>query len=324
MKRTAWVFLLVATLVLAGCGGGQAVQPATGATTAGGEVFQIALPRLIVDVDAEGNPSILGISPVLLKALGVDTSGFQLPKQTVDLVTKGGIQHIEVASVGDRLVFFVNAKPMPHLGWSEDSLNRMMDLVGKLELFNPQTAGMVGKLLPMVTRLGLDVVVRFPPQQGAAEIPMTEFGVAKNLKVSPTADPASAIIKLEIKFDENGLPGIMGLSAKDLQGMGMAGLPGLSPDMIQKLQKGNAQNLELRTKPDGAYIYANGEPLPKLIWDSQLLANLVEVYARLSPDSAWLPLIQALVPYMDRADVGILLHFPLAAGATPIPAKMHD
>jgi hypothetical protein len=237
------------------------------------------------------------------------------------MMTKAGIQHIEIASVGDRLVFFVNGKPMPHLGWSEDSLNRALDLAGKLGV---QNAGTISKLLPMVTRLGLDIVLRFPLQEGATEIPMTELGAAKNLKVSPTTDPASAIIKTEVKFDENGQPGIMGLSAKDLQAMGVAGLPGLSPDTLQKLQGGNIQNLELRTKPDGAYIYANGQPLPKLIWDSQLLANLVEVYAKLSADAPLLPLIQSLVPYMDRADVGVLLHFPLAAGAAPIPTEMHD
>jgi len=321
MKRTVWVLLLLVALVLAGCGGGQAVQPTTGSSTAGGEVFQIALPRLVVDVDAEGNPSILGVSPVLLKALGVDTSGFQVPKQTVDMLTKAGIQHIEIASVGDRLVFFVNGKPMPHLGWSEDSMNRALDLAAKLGV---QSAGTLSKVLPMITRLGLDVVLRFPLQEGAAEIPMTQVGAAKDLKVSPTTDPASAIIKTEIKFDENGQPGIMGISAKDLQAMGIAGLPGLSPDTLQKLEAGNIQSLELRTKPDGAYLYANGEPLPKLIWDSQLLANLVEVYAKISPDAPLLPLIQSIVPFMDRADVGLMLHFPLAAGATAIPAKMHE
>ncbi len=321
MKRSFWGLFLLLTVILSGCGGGQAVQAPAGAATAGGEVFQIALPRIVVDVDAEGNPSILGINPALLQALGVDTSGFQIPKATVAMLTKAGIQHFEIASVGDRLVLFANSKPLPHLGWSEDSLNRTLDVAAK---FDVQSAPMLSKLLPMVTRLGLDVALRFPRQSGAAEIPLTATGVAKNLTVSPTKDPASAIIKFEVKFDENGLPGIMGVSAKDLQAMGMGGVSGLSPDMIQKLQKGNLQFMELRTRPDGTYIYVNGEPLPKLIWDSQLLANLVEVYAKVSPEAPLLPLIESMAPYMDRADVGILLHFPLAAGAAPIPAKMHD
>jgi hypothetical protein len=37
-----------------------------------------------------------------------------------------------------------------------------------------------------------------------------------------------------------------------------------------------------------------------------------------------LPLIQAIVPYMDLADIDIMMHFPLASGAQAIPAQMHD
>ena len=47
--------------------------------------------------------------------------------------------------------------------------------------------------------------------------------------------------------------------------------------------------MEVRTKPDGAYVYVNNEPLPRLIWDTQLLANTVELYGKLSPDAQLLP-----------------------------------
>jgi hypothetical protein len=104
----------------------------------------------------------------------------------------------------------------------------------------------------------------------------------------------------------------------------MGAIGGLSPDMIAKLQAGNIQNMELRMKTDGLHIYVNGEPLPLVLWDSALLKNVVDVYSQLSPDAALLPVIQAFLPYLDRADVGILLHFPVAAGQEPIPAKMHE
>ena len=118
MRQRLSVFVVVLAVILAGCGG-QAAQPTTGPTTSSGELFQIALPRLVVDVDAEGNPSILGISPALLSAVGVDVAGFKLPKELVDQFTKAGVQHLEIASVGDRLMFFANGKPLPHLGWSQ-------------------------------------------------------------------------------------------------------------------------------------------------------------------------------------------------------------
>jgi hypothetical protein len=321
MKRTLWVLFVLLAVVLAGCGGKGGVEAPASSALPGGEVFQIALPRLVVDLDAEGNPSILGISPALLKAFGVDPAGFAVPKQMVDQMTKAGIQNLEIASVGDRLVLSANGKPLPHLGWSDDTMKRALGLA---DTFGAQNAALYNRIVPLITRLGLDVVLRFPTQPGAAEIPLTEAGSAKNVAVSPTTDPASAVVKFEVKFDENGVPGIMGLSGNDLAAMGLGAMPGLSPEMVSKLQAGNIQNMELSIKPDGVHIYVNGEPLPTLMWDSALLGNVMDLYSQLSPDSPLLPLIKVILPYLDRADVGVLMHFPLAAGAQVIPAKMHE
>lgn len=321
MKRTLWVLFLLLAVVLVGCAGKEPAQAPAASTLPSGEVFQIALPRLVVDLDAEGNPSILGISPAILKAFGMDPSGFAVPKELVEQMTKAGIQHLEVASVGDRVVLFANGKPLPHMGWSDDTLGRVLGVADTLQV---QNAALYNNIVPLVTRLGLDIVLRFPTQPGAAEIPLTAAGSAKDVAISPTTDPASAIVKFEVKFDENGMPGIMGLSGNDLAALGLGALPTLAPDMVSKLQAGNIQHMEIRTKPDGVHIYVNGEPLPTLLWDGALLGNVMELYSQLTPDSPLLPLIEVILPYLDRADVGILMHFPLAAGAQPIPAQMHE
>jgi hypothetical protein len=319
MLRKSWVLLLVLFLLLAGCG--KPVEPPEPSTAPGGEVFQVALPRIVIDVDKDGNPSLLGLSPAVLKAAGVDLAGMQVPVSTVEQMMKANMQHIEIASVGDRIVFLANGQPMPHLGWNANSLQQGLNL---LDVLGVQNAGLYKKLLPLVTRLGLDIVLRFPTQDGAAEIPLSEPGAAKKTTITPTTEAASLIAKFEIKFDENGVPGIMGLSGNDLAALGAGAMGGLSPDMIAKLQAGNIQNMELRMKPDGLHIYVNGEPLPLVIWDGALLKNVVDLYGQLSPEAALLPIIQAFLPYLDRADVGILLHFPVAAGQEPIPAKMHE
>ena len=158
MKQRLLLLLVVFAVVLAGCGG-QGVEPATGPTTSTGELFQIALPRLVIDIDAEGNPSILGISPALLSAFGVDVSGFRLPKTLVDQFVKAGVQHLEIASVGDRLMLFADGMPLAHLGWTPDSLTRLLGTMQTLEMPN---ADMIQRVLPLITRLGLDVVLRFP------------------------------------------------------------------------------------------------------------------------------------------------------------------
>jgi hypothetical protein len=72
-------------------------------------------------------------------------------------------------------------------------------------------------------------------------------------------------------------------------------------------------------------IYLNNEPLPTLLWDSALLANATTLLSGYLPaDSNVQPLIEAFLPTLDRADIDILIHLPLAPGATPIPVEMHD
>lgn len=319
MRQRLWAFLIVFAVILAGCGG-QATQPTTGPTTSSGELFQIALPRLVVDVDAEGNPSILGISPALLSAFGVDVAGFKLPVDLVNQMTKAGVQHLEIASVGDRLMFFANAKPLPHLGWSTDSLDRMLSLLNTLKVEN---AAVIQQILPLVTRLGLDVVLRFPRDAGATEIPFVDTATVQSFQPKATTAAPSAIIKFEMRFNEQGQAGALTLTPEDLKSMGMGSLVQLSPEMLGNLQGGNVQHAEIRTKPDGAYIYINNQPLPRLIWDSELLANAVDLYAKISPEAQLLPLIQQLAPYLDRMDLGILLRFPKAADKAEITAELH-
>lgn len=317
MRPRSLLLFLVVALILAGCGGGAAMQT-TETGTPGGEVFQVALPRLVVDVDTEGNPSVLGINPALLQFFGVDTSTMKVPPATVAQMTAAGIQHIEIAAVGDRIMFFVNGKPLPHLGWSPESLPRALDVA---DIFmDVQNAQMIRQILPLVTRLGLDIVLRFP-RGDAAEIPMIDANLAKEFKPSPSTDPAGMIVKFEVKFDEQGRPGLLALSADDLTAMGVNFA--LPADMLANIQAANLQTVELQTDPASATIYANGEPLPTLIWDTQLLANLMEVVRALATDSPLLPLLEQVVPYLDRADVGIMIHFPVAAGQEVIPAQMH-
>ena len=262
-------------------------------------MFQVALPWIVVDVDKDGNPSVMGLGPAVLKGMGVDLAGMQVPVSTIEQMAKANVQHIEIASVGDRLVFLVNGKPMPHLGWNANSLQQGLNL---MDVLGVQNAGLYKKLLPLVTRLGLNIILRFPTScpPGAAVIPLSEPGTAKKTTITPTTEAPSLITKFEIKFDENGVPSIMGLSGNDLAALGMGAMGGLSPDMLVKLQAGNIQSMELRVKPDGLHMYVNGESLPLVIWDSALLKNVVEVYGQLSPDASLLPVIQAFLPFLDR------------------------
>jgi hypothetical protein len=313
VKKSPWVpLVIICVLLLTACG--QAAQPTTGPETPSGEVFMIALPRIVVDVDSEGVPSILGIKP---SDIGMS---IQFPKQYVDLLTAGNVQHIEIRLVGHGVVLLANAKPLPHLKWSDESLADAVDLAA---VFNVPNTALLKKLVPIVRRLGLDIVLRFPRAAGVQEIPFADPAEVIKIAPQPTTEGPSVIAKFEIRYDERGVPGILGLTAEDLAALGIRAPGVLDPAMIKAFQAGNVQHIELRTRTDGLYIYVNDKVLPNLVWDSTFLANAVELYAQLYPTAPYTELVKTVLPGLDRADIDVLIHFPLAAGAEPIPAQFH-
>jgi hypothetical protein len=314
MKRPL-LFLLVLVVVLVGCSSPAVPAPESPLAELG-ERFQVALPRITVDVAEDGTPSILGISPDILRFVGVDTSAFKLPADTVQRLSEENIQHIEVAVVDRGLRIWVNGEPLPFVQTDSASLERTIGLLKAVEF---EQAAMLERLLPILTRLGLDFALRFPVQSGAEAIPLTTVGEARQAPLAPTTDPASVVAKFEVKYDEEGNPSIMGVDASPVMGQV------LSPELIQKLQAADVQSLEIRSNPAGMTIYVDNEPLPTLLWDSALLGNATTLLSGYLPeDSTALPLIEAFLPTLDRGDVDILIHLPLAPGATPIPVEMHD
>jgi len=316
MQKRLAVVILIAGLLLASCG--PATVPTTSPETASGEIFMIALPRIVVDYDTEGNPSeILGID---LTKLPFQFDALKLPPATIAQLTSSNVQHIEMAFVGHGATVYVNGKPMPYVSWDDASLERAFDLAGALGVDNTD---LYKQMVPMLTRFGMDLVLRFPMQPGASEIAMTNPGDAAKLSINPTTEEPSVIVTFEIKYDENGNPGILGITAADLSALGLPLQVGLPPETIASLQAANIQSIELQTQPSGMYVYVNNGVLPNLTWDSALLTNLADLIVQLTPTSAYDDVIMGVVPNLDKLDLDILIHFPPAPGAETIPAQMH-
>lgn len=320
MRRTLWVLLLVVTMALAGCG--PAMPPAAGAQTEGGETFVIALPRIVVDFDQAGTPSIMGLSLADAgRLMGQNFPNFVIPPAMVQTMTNANIQHLEIRQTGSGLAMFANGKAMPYLGWSDASLQQANDLAGVLL---SQNTMQVRKFMPILRRLGLDIVLRFPRQSGTAEVPLVNPDDALKIATAQVTSPASAIVKFEIKYDDRGQPGVLGITTADLSSMGINTASfSLAPSTLQLLQQKNIQFLELRSKGDGLFVYVNGQPLPNIVWDDTFLTNAADLYAQMNPGSPYNTLVKQFVPLINKADVGLLIHFPLAAGAKPIAAVMH-
>jgi len=261
MRRALWVIALVA-LVAAGCG--PAVTPSAGPTP-GGEIFVVALPRIVVDLDEQGDMALGGVKlGEVAGFLGQNPAAFRVDKSLVDRMTAAGVQHLEVRQLGDRLALFENGKPLPHIAWTDESLYQAVDLAAA---FGAQGVDTFKNLLPIVRRLGLDVAVRFP-RGDQAEIPFVESSAIEPAP-APTAPP-NVIARFEVKYDQAGTPAILGVSAAELQKLGLNLNANLDPAMLQQLQSKDIQNLEVNMKPSGLTIYANGNPLPVLAWDRDI------------------------------------------------------
>jgi hypothetical protein len=320
MRKSLWALLIVVALVLSACG--PAMPSATGAKTESGEVFQLALPRLEIAFDAQGNPTVLGMKLSDVGAmLGQDLSTLKMDPALINWMTNANIQHIEMRQTGDSLALLINGKPMPHLAWDAKALNQAMDVAA---LFLPGSENLfttIKKFLPLVSRLGVDATLRFPLQKGATAIPLADPSVALT-PVNPSKDPASIILKFEVKYDDQGVPSVLGLSGYDLAALGLPLPVAIDKGVLKNIQSQNIQNVAFRTQPDGMYIYLNGNRLPGLAWDKQLLKNAAEAYAQMNPTSPVIPTINMLLPMLDTLDIGIMTKFPLAPGAKEIPAQM--
>lgn len=319
MKKSVWVVLAIVALLVSACG--PAMVPAAGPETDNGEVFMVALPRIEIAFAADGTPSVLGLDlNEVARYTGADLTVYKLPKFYVDWMTAAGVQHLEMRQTGNGIGLWVNGKAMPNLGWSDASLQKTADL---MTMFNVQRTDMLRKFLPIVRRLGLDLVLLFPKQEGAADLALVNPDDAVKLAASPSSAPASAVVKFEIKYDENGVPGILGISAADLAAMGIQAPLALHPAYLDLLKRNNIQNMELRGKNDGLFLYINGEPLPNIVWDDTFLNNAADAYAQMNPQSPYIQVAKTILPLVSKADIAVMVHFPVAEGQKPIAAKMH-
>ena len=170
--------------------------------------------------------------------------------------------------------------------------------------------------------LGLSIVLKFPTADGAEAIPLASDEVVMAPPATPDGPP-SAVMAFEIKYDDQGVPSIMGISAQDLAALGINAPLALAPYAIQQAQANNIQNLEVRSKGDGLYAFVNGVAMPNIAWDKEMLDNAVDVYGKMNNlDATYLNLIKQFLPMLSRTDVAVMVHLPVAPGAEPIPVKM--
>lgn len=319
------VSLLLLAFVLVSCGD----EPTDVAEQEGG--FLLALPRINIDVDAEGVPSVAGISPATLERLSMgmlDLEQFRLPQNYVDWFTAANVQHMEVVKSNDGLYVFINGTPMPYLAWDDggEALGTAADLAANLDQLNPYMAKVLKLLIPFIQRTGIDVGMTFPMQPGADEIAMRDSDMPLR---SPTGEPGEnlAVVRVHVNYDDEGVPSVLSISSKDIEdalGYSLRQAQ-LEPEFVDKMQDAGIQHITMRMTPDGLVLYSNDSQLPYLAWSEEKLQNsalLVDDMVALYNQPEWDAVSEAvnlMLPLLDNVDGEFVLLFPVPAGVESIP-----
>lgn len=324
MRRFVLVVLMVTGMLLAACG--PAVMPAAAPETESGETFVVALPRIVVTFDDQGNPGIEGVQlEQIARSLGfgLDLSAYRINPYYPAWMKAANIQHVELRQTGDGIALLVNGALMPSLSFQGDSLQRISDISPLLGANGPAIGNLMTKFAPLVQRLGLSIVLKFPMADGAQALPYGPADIKLANLAAVTTDP-SAIVKFELRYDDQGVPSILGISARDLQAVGINAAVALDPNVLAQLQANNVQHIQISTRTNGLFLYVNGSPLPAVAWDGEALGNAVQVWQQMNPgvDAQQVELVKTFVPMLGQTDATVLIHFPVAAGVEAIPAKM--
>ena len=286
------------------------------------EATPITSPRFIISVDETGRPDFENPAlQTLAQFLGfsLDLDSYRLDPLSVDRMKSAGIQHIELKGIGKGLRVIVNGSALPYITWTDASLKTLGDLA---PLFGSRQDSLT-ELAQLLSNTGGDVVVRFPLQNGALEIPLAGNDVVL-AAAERSKRPAAEVLKFELWYAETGVPTLLGIPAMVLAASGVP-LPALDPSVVQVLQANDIQHIELRNELDEIQVYVNGAPLPTIVWDEKTLDNAAALYEQANPGLSQdqRSLLRWLARTLTTADIQVLARFPLAPGAQLIPERPH-
>jgi hypothetical protein len=325
-RLLSWLTLLsVAVIVLAGC----APRATSGVTSsqASEDALVVDLPALVVDIDAAGLPSVGNVPLAQLSdafAPGALDSLVMRPEM-VTMMTDSNIQHIQIDNSPNGLLLLINGEPIPSIKWDGEILSSTGGLISKLGAGAP----VLEKMLPVLTGLGLGVILRFPLQDGVAAIPTyIEASESATAARSAQAEFLTAVgdtqptITLPVFYSEDGTWRVGDLS--DSEWTNLTGLPlqaaRLDPSMIKGIMEAGITDVSLFTNSDGLHVSVNGSDLPYIGWADGEINNLLALTEQLGlldtlADSGMnmgevIGLVETLLPAVQSTNTNINVYFP--------------
>ncbi|MCC6455286.1 MAG: hypothetical protein IT328_10115 [Caldilineaceae bacterium] len=318
------VSLFMAALVLlVGC----APRATSGAVAASADESQVVvdLPALVLDVQPDGSISVGG-QPLteLGGGLGASLAAASVPADMVDLITAYNIQHIQIDNTAEGLLILVNGQAIPSLAWDGEKLVATAEV---LDTFGAGVA-LLDRVLPLLTNLGVGVIIRFPLAAGEEPLPLvslddeaaTRSMAAQQEFLAAVGTPPT--FQLTVEYAADGTWTVADLASAEWSQLvpGVMEMLTLTPGTVQSMSAAGISEIGLATNSDGIFISINGKTLPYITWaDGRVnhLLTLAEQTGLLSqvigdsPDmAALLDTVEGLLPAVQASDVSLRVTFP--------------
>ncbi|HEY51874.1 MAG TPA: hypothetical protein G4N94_00250 [Caldilineae bacterium] len=311
--------LLILALLLSAC------ESSSPDATSASEDFAVSLPRIVIDVDSNGNPSVGGFGAETLKNLtmgNVDYTWMRMDPALVRRFSDMDLQHIEAVYRDDGIYLFVNGEALPFIKWDEQSLDNTAQVITTFGGMNPQFTEALKTIIPFAQRVGIDIAVRFPVVQGRSITPMRDMSSALQKAEEVQREPGALQLRIEVFYNEDGKPFVPGASfiLENLLGVDTSQLA-LPPETIARMTQMNTQHIAIRTQEDGIQFYVNGEPLPELAWSEDQLNVVADLIGQLylgGQTEGVQQVLEAVLPALSQMDFELVLRFPLQDGVDEI------
>lgn len=340
LRRRRWTRLLALGLLaagtLAGCSAGGdkgAKKSQEGKLERVLESLPVLFPTVPIALGADGRvATVAGFSSKTIDGLAEDLTGnplfgriVYLDRSALEWLDQRDVQHVTVALQPEGIFLLVNGMPLPSLAWEGETLDNLVDLLGKLRddgsasfhLLSADGFDSVAALVPAISKLNLQLDIHLPdlPQVGESprrSIPTPTRRAVRAL-VARQADHSAGDagphqLDLSVRYEpvsQGGkvtgwVPSFAGFSTVDLQRMlksmqldrgGKLKIPKLMlrKDLQQRLALEGIEQAGLEMRQDGLFPEVNGKRLPHLAWDEDSLSNLSSLLEQLYPEDEALP-----------------------------------
>ena len=328
---------LVTALIFSGCSSRSGAGSWIG--TADPDELFVDLPAIVIDYESDGTASIGGLShkmvggteapggislsPAARLGLAASLDSLSLDARWVQHFMATNIQHIQVNNGADGIYLMVNGLQVPSLVWEEGSLAGTADAAEAFGLGPPA----LDKVLPLLQRLGVGAILRFPAMEGTELIP-TMSDEAWRAKLAQADLSVSGgglgVIDLPVIYNADGSWSLWAFTDVELSlftGLPLSSLR-LSPSILSDLAEAGVTTVGLQTDQDGIHISVNGNGLPYLSWGSGEVQNVLVLSRQLGlleplsmamsdgdVDSV-LPLVESLLPMIRATSANITIYLP--------------